>query len=100
MTEQDNIKHTHCWLCLQEFKNKINVDEDIRNNSIMITDDVEEIKKYDNAKVRDHDHLKEFNNYRGAACFDCNIKTNFKNYKLKVLFHNLKGYDSHNMQVN
>ena len=62
----------------------------------MLGQDIDkELKRYNNSKVRDHDHLKKVNNYRGAACFDCNINTNFKNYKLKVLFHNLKGYDSH-----
>jgi hypothetical protein len=47
-------------------------------------------------KVKDHDHLKEKNNYRGAAHNNCNIKcNNTKYFKLPVIAHNLKGYDSH-----
>ena len=46
----------------------------------------------ENRKVRDHCHV--LGNYRGASCDKCNlgmrlIKT------IPVIFHNLKGYDSH-----
>ena len=47
-----------------------------------------------NYPVRDHDHTKEYDNYRGAAHNFCNI-----NYwdriarKVPVIFHNLKSYD-------
>jgi hypothetical protein len=44
-------------------------------------------------KVRDHDHYS--GKYRGAAHYTCNINYNFKNYKIPVFFHNLKGYDEH-----
>ncbi len=44
-------------------------------------------------KVRDHDHLT--GDYRGAAHNKCNLQYGFKNYKMPVIFHNLKGYDSH-----
>ncbi len=43
---------------------------------------------------RDHDHLKKYNNYRGALCNTCNINYNLNNTKLPVLIHNLKGYDA------
>ena len=46
-------------------------------------------------RVRDHCHLKASNNYRGAACYDCNLKYNYKNWKIPVIAHNLRGYDSH-----
>jgi len=49
----------------------------------------------DKIKVRDHDHLKKINNYRGAACNKCNIDANFKNFKLNVIAHNSKNYDTH-----
>lgn len=47
-------------------------------------------------KVRDHCHI--LGNFRGAAHKSCNLQWRIKkpeNYKLPVVFHNLKGYDSH-----
>ena len=72
-TEQ-NIKDyenaTKCWICEQE----------ITKN---------------NPKVRDHCHFT--GEYRGAAHTSCNLKLKIKPGKTKipVVFHNLKGYDSH-----
>ena len=47
----------------------------------------------DDIKHRDHDHLT--GQYRGSAHQTCNMQYSYKNYKLPVIFHNLKGYDSH-----
>ena len=48
----------------------------------------------DDSKVRDHCHIKENNHYRGPAHWSCNINLKISK-KLPVIFHNLKGYDSH-----
>ena len=51
-------------------------------------------KPLGNDKVRDHDHLQQGHNYRGAAHNACNL--NYKPAKfIPVVFHNLRGYDSH-----
>ena len=33
--------------------------------------------------------------YRGSAHQSCNAQYSWKDYKIPVIFHNLKGYDSH-----
>ena len=43
-------------------------------------------------KVRDHCHIT--GNYRGSAYWSCNINLKLAK-KVTVIFHNLKGYDSH-----
>ena len=43
-------------------------------------------------KVRDHCHISE--KYRGAAHWNCNVNLKISK-KLPVIFHNLRGYDSH-----
>lgn len=44
-------------------------------------------------KVMDHDHFS--GRYRGASHFKCNINYNWRHFKIPVVLHNLKGYDSH-----
>jgi len=50
-------------------------------------------KAFKQFKVRDHDHYT--GKFRGAAHNSCNMAYNFKNYRLPIFFHNLKGYDEH-----
>ena len=46
----------------------------------------------ENRKVRDHCHVS--GNYRGASCNKCNLGMKLTK-TIPVVFHNLKGYDSH-----
>ena len=53
---------------------------------------VEKLIDNDEEKVRDHYHVT--GKFRGAAHWNCNI--NFQlTKKVPVIFHNLRGYDSH-----
>ena len=46
----------------------------------------------ENIKVKDHNHVT--NNFRGAACDNCNKQLKLSHI-IPVIFHNLKGYDMH-----
>ena len=85
------------------------MDELTINNKMVITDEEQiefdnstqcyicnkEIKENDKkgCKVRDHDHLT--GKYRGCAHNVCNLKYNYKDFKIPIFFHNLKNYDAH-----
>ena len=76
MTKEDEEafrKATHCHICEKKYKK----------------DDLE------NMPVRDHCHVT--GKYRGSAHQKCNLKLQISAEKIKipVIFHNLKGYDSH-----
>ena len=53
-----------------------------------------------NYPVRDYDHTKAKNNYRGAAHRFCNINYFERTKKVPVICHNLKGYDLHLFIIN
>ena len=76
-TEEDEIVYDDakiCWICQGEFSEK----EDGRTKGKM--------------KVRDHCHWT--GKFRGAAHSSCNLRLIEQTF-IPVIFHNLKGYDSH-----
>ena len=54
-------------------------------------------KKYTDKDIRVRDHCHITGKYRGSAHQDCNLKlrVNPEEIKIPVIFHNLRGYDSH-----
>ena len=55
------------------------------------------IKKYCDKDIRVRDHCHITGKFRGSAHQDCNLKLRMKpeEIKIPVIFHNLRGYDSH-----
>ena len=54
-------------------------------------------KKYTDKDIQVRDHCHITGKYRGSAHQECNLKlrVNPKEVKIPVIFHNLRGYDSH-----
>ena len=54
-------------------------------------------KKYTEKDIRVRDHCHITGKYRGSAHQECNLKLriNPQEIKIPVIFHNLRGYDSH-----
>ena len=54
-------------------------------------------EKYDDKDVRVRDHCHITGKFRGSAHQECNLKLRIKpeNLKIPIIFHNLRGYDSH-----
>ena len=76
-TEQDEINYNNanvCWICQEAFPEKT----DGRTKGKM--------------KVRDHCHWT--GRFRGTAHSTCNLRLTEQTF-IPVIFHNLKGYDSH-----
>ena len=69
--EGNSINTNNCWIFTEEITN-------------------------DKDKVRDHCLIT--GKYRGAAHKECNSKLRIPG-KLPVIFHNLQGYDSHNLKI-
>ena len=70
LEEEEFQRSTHCWICNKKYSR-------------------------DHKPVRDHCHIT--GKYRGSAHDGCNLKLQISAEKIKipVIFHNLKGYDSH-----
>jgi len=71
MTNQDWFKHrtsTECHICKHPFTGG-------------------------EKKMRDHCHIT--GKYRGPAHKSCNLNYNYEDYKIPILIHNSKGYDTH-----
>ncbi|XP_068738120.1 uncharacterized protein [Montipora capricornis] len=56
-------------------------------------------KKYTDKDIRVRDHCHITGNYRGYAHQDCNLNFQLTD-KIPVIFHNLRGYDSHFIMQN
>jgi len=82
--ELDFQNSTRCYICRKEYAEK--------DNYITHKGKVIKIK---NHPVRYHCHIT--GKYRGSAHDNCNLQLRLDPEKLKipVIFHNLKGYDSH-----
>ena len=54
-------------------------------------------KEYPNKDMRVRDHCHITGKFRGSAHQECNLKLRIKpeDIKIPVIFHNLRGYDSH-----
>lgn len=52
------------------------------------------VKEYNKTDVRVRDHCHLTGQYRGSAHQDCNLNFRITD-KIPVIFHNLRGYDSH-----
>ena len=54
-------------------------------------------EKYTNKDVHIRDHCHITGKFRGSAHQECNLKLRIKpeDIKIPVIFHNLRGYDSH-----
>ena len=54
-------------------------------------------KKYNNEDIQVRDHCHITGKYRGSAHQECNLKLRLspEDIKIPVIFHNLRGYDSH-----
>ena len=104
--EDCNQKFMKCMF--KEVKNCQSIIRDDFNKPLKMTNEDEESfqkathchiceKKYrvDDVPVRDHCHIT--GKYRGSAHQTCNLKLQISAEKIKipVVFHNLKGYDSH-----
>jgi hypothetical protein len=75
-----------CWMCLEAF----NVAPERQDRFRLST----KVREYADNWRKVHDHCHFTGKYRGAAHSWCNLQTKSK-FKLPVIIHNFRGYDSH-----
>ncbi len=96
LTEDEEVQFQladTCHLCSNPFLSKEELKLKLKNSGKKnFGKRLQEMIKGE-VKARDHDHLT--GKYRGAAHARCNIQYGWKKYKIPVIFHNLRGYDSH-----
>ena len=81
---ESNFKNsTSCYICGRRYRIEELYSEELYG------------KKLESSPVRDHCHIT--GKYRGSAHNFCNLKLRLEpeSIKIPVIFHNLKGYDSH-----
>ena len=100
----ENAAYKFIEAVLEEYKYCRKIMKKYFNKNLVMTEEEEHLFQQSNScwickklvdndeKVRDHCHVP--GKFRGVAHWDCNI--NFQLTKnVPVIFHNLKGYDSH-----
>ena len=85
-------KQTHCYVCNKKFTNETGKTRDHAHLNVSEPDD----STRDYASPHDFSSQinSSFTNYRGASCNRCNLMMRPPSF-VPVIFHNLKGYDSH-----
>ena len=71
LQQKQHDEATHCYVCKGE---------------LMKPDGIKD-------SARDHCHITGV--FRGSAHNECNLNLNYKNLKIPIIFHNLRGYDGH-----
>ena len=101
----ENAAYAFIKAILEEYKYCKKILKKRFNENVIMTDEEEDLfqkanncwickKLIDNVEEKVRDHCQVTGKFRGAAHKSCNL--NFKlTKKVSVLFHNLRGYDSH-----
>ena len=108
MYQGENADHKFMEKMLEEVEYCKSVIKKQFNKPLVMTKDDEQCfitmdgchicgEKYTEKDVRVRDHCHITGKFRGSAHQECNLKLRIKpeNIKIPVIFHNLRGYDSH-----